>query len=232
MDFLKRLSNPWIKYPLIVLAGLVVLVGIAAVSLYYAVNVKPKFYKTALMVSKDELVVYGKQAVKKTEDSLKKISPYNPTWEMELTEDEINGYIAEELKKTGASIFPKEIRDPRFSLNNGKVDFACIVETGNVGGVLNMNLDIRFPDENRCEITFHETHLGVVPFSKEKFCELLAGSLRKSGTTVEMRKNGSNPVLSISFQISYEKDYELLFQGLNINQKTLTLSGAAKRKSR
>ena len=229
---LKRFSNPWIKYPLMVFLGLVVLVGVVLFSLYTAVNIKPKYYKTALLVPQEDLVVFGKQAVRKTEDSFKKITPYKPTWETVLTEDEINGFLSEELKKGGSSILPKEICDPRISLNNGKIDFACKIETGLVSGVLNMNLAIRFPEENRCEITFLETHLGVVPFSKEAFCDLLADGLRKSGATVVINKEGLNPVLSISFQIGYEKNYELLFHELKIDGKTLIMSGLARKKTR
>ncbi len=209
---------------------LFLILGLTVAALLLAVKSKPKFYAKSLQVERSILARKSREATEKTTETFAKLTPLRSGWETKYTEDEINGYLAVDLARDHPKILPPEIKDPRISLQNEKLEFACQIENGTFTGVLNLVMDVKFPQTNRCEIRFQVARLGLLPFSRETVRDLLADGFRQSGVKVETPTIEGDPALVLDFQIPIqEKKLSLLLESLTIENGEISFSGAVEK---
>ena len=210
--------------------ALTVLLAVTLATLLLAVKCKPAFYAKSLKVEQSVLVQKSKAAVEKTMGTFEKLKPTETNWKTEYTEDEINGYLAVDLKRDYPKILPKEIKNPRIQLLDDQLEFACEIDSGSFSGVLDLGMKIQFPSPNSCEIRFQKAKLGLLPFSNETIRDLLADGLRQSGAKVEIKEIEGEPAFVANFAIPLEeKKLLLLLENLSVQNGALSLAGSVEK---
>jgi len=248
----------WFNRILNILFATAVLLVLSLLVLVLAIRVKPAYYRVILTKEQEasarpvleqksrdaiekfnEPVTKAGEAIPKSPRPKKEAPPTGPVdlesvpqrqhWQTELTEDEINGYLAVEIPKNFPQLFAGGIRDPRISLKNDKLEIACQIEQGMVSGVLDLLLDIQFPQPNRCEILFQRAYVGLVPFSRETVRDTFAEGLRGGGRKLESTKVQGYPALVIDFGNDLKSQENSLFlREIRVVNGSLSISGAVR----
>jgi len=248
----------WFNRVLNVLFVLAVLVVLLLLVLIPAIRVKPAFYREILAKEQEanvrtiltqksrdaiekfnEPVVKAGKAITRSSRSRRENPPAGSVdldtlpqrqhWQTELTEEEINGYLAVEVPRNLPQLSANGIKDPRISLQNDQLEIACQIEQGMVSGVLNLVLDIQFPQPNRCEILFQRAYVGLVPFSRETVRDTFAAGLRGGGRTLESTKVQGYPALVIDFGDNLKnQDFSLFLREIRVTNGSLSISGAVR----
>ena len=155
--------------------------------------------------------------------------PVKQHWQAELTEDEVNGYLAIEIPKHFPQLFSGGIRNPRVSLKNNKLAIASQIEQGMVSGVLDLALDIQFPRPNRCVILFQRAYVGLVPFSRETVRDIFAEGLQGGGRKLELTKVQGYPALIVDLGNDLKnQDFSLILREIRAINGTLVISGGVR----
>ena len=259
MSILSSLKyKPWFNRLVNVLFVLAVLAVLVPLVMLPAIRVKPAFYHTilseeqkaetrAILVQKsrdaiekfNEPVVKAGEAVVKSSQSKNKnpadeeidldAIPQKQHWQTELTEEEINGYLAIEVPKQLPQLFSNGIKNPRVSLQNDKLEIACQIEQGMVSGVLDLGIDIQFPRPNRVVILFQKAYVGVVPFSRETVRDTFAEGLRGGGRKLEATEVQGYPALAIDLGNDLKnQDFSLILREIRPTNGSLSISGAVR----
>ncbi len=174
-------------------------------SLYYALKAEPTFYQKAIAVSRETQTALGNEVVGKAKSMFEEISPTDSHWELKLSEEEINAYLAADWLASNPDPLPPEIRNPRIAIENDRLELACEVGEGTLSGVLRLTLTSRFPEPNQCIIRLREAHLGMVPFSKEKIRLWLGDGLKNIKADCELTDEEGDPAIRITFNIVPDK---------------------------
>ncbi|MGL6193810.1 MAG: hypothetical protein ACRC2T_03200 [Thermoguttaceae bacterium] len=230
--YISRIEPVWkriVAIILVIFAAIVVLTLVVIYSLYLAANVKPTFYKTQLQIKKDVNLQNFRSSVTKTNKTFEKVTPYKPNWEVNYTEDEINGFFAEGLKNNG-KLLPPEVKNPRVSIENDDIQFACTLETGSVSGVLHLTLDASFPEPNVIKVRFKNAKLGLVSFSTKRVRDLLADGMEKSGTLIEKTEEDGFPTFTALLEFNYNEQFDLEIEDVIFENKSLNAAGRINRK--
>jgi len=249
----------WFNRILNILFVSAVLVVLLPLFLLPAIRVKPAFYREILTKEQEAtarpiLVQKSRDAIEKFNEPVVKAGeavvrpsrsrretppadgpvdldtiPRRQHWQTELSEEEVNGYFAVEIPKNFPQLFSRGIKDPRISLKNGKLEVACQIEQGMVSGVLDLVLDIQFPQPNRCEILFQRAYVGLVPFSRETVRDTFAKGLQGGGRKIETTRIQGYPALVIDLGNHLKnQDYSLLLQEIQVINGSLSISGAVR----
>jgi len=259
MSILSSLQHKrWFKWTLNILFVVTVLVVLVPLVLLPAIRVKPAFYREILAREKaadarpilmqksrdaiekfNEPIIKAGEAVSKSARLEREIQvgeeididiiPRKQHWETELTEDEINGYLAIEVPRLLPQLSSSGIKNPRISLRDDNLEIACQIEHGMVSGVLNLGLDIQFPQPNRCVILFQKAYVGLVPFSRETVRDTFASGLKGGGRTMESAAIQGDPALVIELGNDLKNpEFALILREIRPTNGSLSISGAVR----
>lgn len=114
--------------------------------LYWTTHQVPEFYQEALAVETPERAEQRKvEAVQLQQDveQLGETIQAGQAWNYEITQDQINAWLAEELPKHPGE-WPKELQNPRIAIEEGRIQLGATVDTPIWKGVGTLALRPRF----------------------------------------------------------------------------------------
>lgn len=123
-------------------------------------------------------------------------------WELALTEDEINAWLAIDLPRNHARILAAGVVDPRVAFEHGRLRGACRVAAGPFGAVLSLVFEVRLREVNQLELSLADARLGAIPVPRGPILHWLAGGLRPLGLSTDVRRLDGRGVLVVSMALS------------------------------
>jgi hypothetical protein len=217
-----RRINRLIAYSL--LAVLLVLL-LVLYALYLSAQRPPKFYRDNLDVAFDIQETRNREMLRKARLLNNDIQKTNAPWEGSFSNDEINGYLAVEVGKESSNLFPKEVKEPRLTVRDHRLDFACRLEEGQVTGILHLAIDAMIMEPNRLMFRLKHVSLGRLPIAKERPKQLILDALRKQGYAVTEGTMDGDPTFTISLELSYGKDKAISLESIELLDGGLRISG-------
>ncbi len=196
--------------------------------LYLSAQRPPTFYKESIAVAPDIQQSRNKEMLRKVRNLNNDIQKVDTPWTGSFADDDLNGYLAVEVAKESSNLFPKEIKEPRLSIKNRELEFACRVEEGPLVGILHLTLGISVSEPNALTIRIKKVKLGRLPISRDKPKEILLDALKKQGYEVKEGTEDGDPTLTIPLHLKYDQkktievdDIELLDGGIRLSGLTL-----------
>lgn len=216
---------------LVIFFAVALLVSLALFLLLQGAKARPEFYKKALQADRAVMVQSSREVKEKTETTFKKLSTSDRKWNIEYTEEEINGFLAVDLKNMAPNTLPKEISEPRISLRSDKrIQLACMVEHSGLSGVLDLTLEVEFPKENQCRMRFCEAKLGIYNVSTETVRDLFADGFARDGSSVERITIENDPGLVTDFKFHLNEKLSILAESILIEAGKISLTGSVEKR--
>jgi hypothetical protein len=115
-------------------------------------------------------------------------------WEVTFTEQQINGWLADGLKRKHPDLLPEGFSDPRVRIQSDGVTGACRVEHGVVSGVVSLTVEIYLAEPNVVAARIRRARLGRLPWPLTKIMGAIEQSARDAEVPLGWRESEGDPV--------------------------------------
>ena len=202
----------------VVLAIILLLLLIA----YSAASAKPGFYR------RFESMPHAER--KKLNDELKTrvLATWSQIqesdkWSLNVTDQQINGWLSIDGSSSMFQVLPKEIKSPRLAIRGDRIEIAAPVTYrsayGSYSATVYLNGTIQVPEPGVIAIRFRSARLGVYPFDKKHLVAMVKGVLDQPDWKLEQTNEGGDPVLSFRPNITLDKKFALTIESFQTNDE-------------
>jgi hypothetical protein len=198
-------------------------------SAYYLSQQEPEFYKAALRKTPE----FARQKGAELETTVMEI--YNAVleqgnWRGEVTQDQINGWLATELPEKFPELLPEDvIADPRVAIAHGEISVAGRAHYQGIKGIVVGKLDVFKTDQNnQFAIRFRSLYTGIIPIPISSFADQITEGLNPKGYQTMWTKLEGDPLLVV---IVPEEDllihslYRLNIETIDVEEEKIIVSG-------
>lgn len=147
---------------ILIFAGTVVIQFVTV--LFVAAVWVPEFYGRRLSISQDALAAHGAVFEEKMQQLQQDASSDDGDWSIELSDEQINGWLAVVLPRRFPGVLPDHIREPRVAIESDLCQVACQYCDGATRIILTLCLDLQPSDKpNELKMKVLSAKIGSVP---------------------------------------------------------------------
>lgn len=180
---------------------------ICGAGLYQAFRHEPEFYTKALAASQQQYEQAGDELEKNVLE-LRNDFRRDGRWEVEFTEEQINGWLAVDLKKNFSDLLPQTIHDPRVAISEDEARLAFKYDDGKTKAIISLSVDIRLTDEpNVVAVRIRRVRAGSIPLPLNRFLDKLSDAARHSDIELRWVQEQGDPVALVEVPVKH-KAYE------------------------
>lgn len=187
-----------LKFAAILLGALAVLLVLAMLGAWQASQHEEEWYVEATTdvepVVQEQLAEAGDE-LERQALNLRNEARHRGIWEAVFTDDQVNGWLAFDLKEKFPGKLPSTVRDPRvkFDANDAKVAFR--VKTSKVDSVVVVAVDVYLTEQpNEVAVRLHDARAGLLPLPKKRVIDTVNKAARKANVRVTWAQNEGDPV--------------------------------------
>jgi hypothetical protein len=214
----------------IVAAGSVTLVVAALLGVYFAMRHEPAFYREALE-TKPEALEKGNDRMLQQIGALQSAMNRSGRWKADITAEEINGWLAVDLRKNHPNALPPTVRDPRVVIDPKEMTVACRFKRGAIDTVLSLTFQPYVPEPSVVAFRIVRARAGMLPVPLK---DVLDG-MSKGAAEMQFRLNwaqaGSDPVALITLPDD-DTDGVVHIESIELRQGLIHVSGITERRKR
>ncbi|MCL2117439.1 MAG: hypothetical protein FWH27_03320 [Planctomycetaceae bacterium] len=175
---------------------------------YSAASVKPGFYRRFESMPHAERKKLNDAFVSQVLTAYSQVQD-SDKFSLGFTDQQFNGWLSVDGSSGMFRALPREIKSPRLAIQGDRVEIAAPVTYKSFSATANLSGTIRVPEPGVISIRFRSARLGIYPFDKEQFVELVKGALDKPDWELEQTNEGGDPVLSFRPKITIDKKFDL-----------------------
>ncbi|GIW87285.1 MAG: hypothetical protein KatS3mg108_1609 [Isosphaeraceae bacterium] len=141
--------------------GAAATVAVVAGLLYAAIGHRPSFYppsEASTPQRRQQAANFVQHSLQLRNDAVNE-----ERWEAVFTQDEVNAWLAEDLKSQFPDLLPESIREPRIVFEADRATIALTYEEGWIRGVLWAVVRVGTGAENAVELEVETLRLGMLP---------------------------------------------------------------------
>lgn len=213
-------------FKLMMVLVLVLVVGL--VLAYYLSQQEPEFYANAMKTDPDRAKELGSE-LETTVLDLYNTALIPTTWQGELTEEGINGWLATELPEKFPELLPENIKDPRVSLTENQLAIACRCSYKDLQGMLVGDFNLFCTDvPNQVAVRVGSVKMGIVPFPVTQFADQITEALMDAGYQSTWTEVDGDPVLLVNVpedHLVIEDYYRIQVKSFDIQDKKIVFTG-------
>lgn len=207
---------------------LVLLLVVGLCFAYYTSQQQPDFYAAAMKADPERSKELGSGLETSVLD-LYNAALIPTTWQGELSEAGINGWLATELPEKFPELLPENVKDPRVSLAENQLTIACRCSYKDLQGMLVGNFDLFCTDvPNQVAVRIGSVKMGIVPFPVTQFADQITELLMDAGYESAWTETDGEPVLLIDVpqeHLVIEDYYRIQVQSFDIKDKKILFTG-------
>jgi hypothetical protein len=173
---------------------------------YAAASVKPGFYRRFESVPQSERKKLNDEAKTQVLAAYSQIQE-SDQWSLNMTDQQINGWLSVDGSSSMFQVLPKEIQSPRLAIRGDRIEIAAPFTYQSFSATAYLNGTICVPEPGVIAIRFRSARLGVYPFDREKLVAMVKGALDKPDWELEQTNEGGDPVLSFRPKITIDKKF-------------------------
>ena len=189
---------------------------------YYATKHVPEFYEVALRVEPESQRVASTEMFNNTVALVQDVKRQG-TWEATFTQDQINGWLAVDLKENHGDLLDDSVRDPRVSLEENRATLAYRYESQTISTVVSVAFDIYLAAPNVVAVRIAHVRAGALPMPLRRVLNSITEAAVEAGWTIQWRQQGGDPVALVHVpEMRDEKD-----AGKQLHLDAIQLSGGS-----
>ena len=214
----------WIRRLLILSAVLALLLAAGVGWLYWAAHQVPTFYQDAVRVDEPKAEEERREAVERvtrqTRDVVERIQE-DTAWEYEITPQELNAWLVDELPDQVGGEWPPELADPRVAFEKDRVLLGAMIDTPVWKGVAALALHPRLERPRTLVLEIESLKIGKVAIPIERLLAEIP-ELQRSPILRRDRKSGR---YAFRIPLDAEELKDVRVETLDISPDRLRLTG-------
>lgn len=207
---------------------LVLMLGLGLCVAYYMSQQEPMFYARAMKADPQREKELG-SGLETTMLDLYNAALIPTTWQGELSEAGINGWLATELPEKFPELLPEYVKDPRVSLAKNQLTIACRCSYKDLQGLLVGQFDLFCTDvPNQVAVRIGSLKLGIVPLPVLQFADQITDALLDAGYQSAWSEDDGEPVLLIDVpedHLVIEDYYRIQVSSFDIKDNSIFITG-------
>ncbi len=184
-----------------VVLGLSTLAVIAAggcFGLFQASQSVPDFYAEALSRSGESADQAG-DALEQQMVTLHNELQSGESWELQMSDQQVNGWLATDLKQKFPQLLPAEIVEPRVVFREDAAHVACRLDTGKMSTVLSLKLQAYLTEQpNEVAIRIAHVRAGLLPVPLTQLLDRISATALASGLSLRWSQVEGDPVALVT----------------------------------
>jgi hypothetical protein len=120
-------------------------------------------------------------------------------WEAVFSDEEVNAWLAEDLKESFADQIPPGFTEPRVLFDDERVTLACQYQDGPVNSVLWAVLRVTIPHDNAVALTIEKLRVGALPVPRDSLIEKITRHARAHGLDLNWSEDEGQPMAIIRY---------------------------------
>lgn len=183
------MSRPW-KF---CLAGAVVALLGVALGFYWSLHYVPSFYRQALQADPQQQTQASEEMVAQAMQLSNRLR-YDPRWQAEFTQQQINGWLAVDLPENHPDLLPPEVKDPRVWITPQGVYLACRYQTKALDTVVHVLVDAYVTEDHQLALHLRHVKAGAVPLPMNEVVETIGQQASRWNLSLRWAQKDGTPV--------------------------------------
>jgi hypothetical protein len=204
---------------------------VGLVVLFRAAQTPPAFYTQAVEVDPHQGAAKARALETHVLDLTSEVR-HEDRWQLTLSDDELNGWLATTLPQKFPQALPREVEAPRIAIEPDLLQVACRYESGGVTSVLSIGMEPYLIDEpSTLAIRIRHVRAGILPIPVRQFLDDIAERALKGGLHLRWDEVEGDPVaiLKLNLDPKHVSNRQITLDTLDIQPGQLTLGGKSLR---
>jgi hypothetical protein len=215
----------WLSAILLVAAIVAAIVGI-----YFALRHEPAFYREALETKRDVLEK-GSDRMLKQIGALQGAMVRSGRWQADITADEINGWLAVDLRKNHPNALPPSVHDPRVVIEPNEIDIGCQFDHWGGRTVLSLAFQPYVPEPNIVAFRIIRGRAGALPAPLKDVLDGISRAAAQLRLRMRWAQSGGDPVALISMPDD-DADCVVHIESIELRKGVIRITGVTERRKR
>ncbi len=216
----------WIAGPLVLLLGL----GLGA--LYLAFKHVPAFYERALRVDRATLEQGSDELLQRTARLASDLKRED-RWELLLTEQQINGFLAVELPRNHPEALPPALRDPRVAIEPDCIRLGCTYDqAGGPQSVMSVVVQPYLQGPDRLALRIAGAWAGALPLPLATLTSYISEAAGREGFHLQWVRTEDDPLALVGLPEFVADGHRVHIDQLRLGRGEIYLSEAARPRPR
>lgn len=121
-------------------------------------------------------------------------------WQTLFSVDEINSWLALELKNSYPDLLPQELIDPRVSISAGELTVGCRYRDGKLATVLSLAIEVYVQEPHVVAVRIRRARAGALPVPLGQVLDSISHVARQLQLSLEWRRSEGDPVALITLR--------------------------------
>jgi hypothetical protein len=212
---------------LLLILSLAVLPPLALLLVYLALRAEPEFYRRAL-TGDPAAMRAGSEELLRQAAALEGAVQREGRWELLVTAEQINGWLAVDLPKNHPRALPPEMSDPRVDISGGVLTVACRYHQSGVNCVLSLSLRPYLTEGKTLAVQVVGARVGILPAPLGRVVDEISKSAGQLNLQLRwQRGDDGNPVALLS--MPDDADHHVVLETIRLEDGKIYIAGASKR---
>ncbi len=220
----------------ILVGGSILITGAAVTALwlaYRATQVVPDFYQSVMVHDVDCQARAGAELESRGATLLGDVQRTG-TWEATFTAEQLNGWLATQLKRKFPDLLSNAVHQPRLALRNGRIDLGFRLHRKSFTSVVSVQLGIGMAEPNVIACRVHGVRAGTLPLPLKSVLDEISRLARHWELDIRWAQSEGDPVALVTFSTPDDdvrartlEEFVLLDDMLYVAGRTVPLDTAA-----
>ncbi len=215
--------------------GLLTIVGIASVATlivcaavtWWAIWQTPAFYSQLAEGVRDDQRAASDELLNRVTSLTGQTKESGP-WQLRLSADQINGWLAVDAVENHPSLWPSEVREPRVAVTHDRIRLACQYRLGNDWIILSLDTQVYLAGENRLALRVERARAGYLPLPLNWVVDAIENAADVGGWKLHWLQSGGDPVAVVEIPAIID-DRPFVFDGLSLDDREIIAAGSIAR---
>lgn len=162
---------------------------------------EPEFYQdiVEIKLEPEKRIEAIEQLEKQTEDLSEKIKS-DDQWKEKFTQQQINLWLEDRLKKEFPDLIPPEVSEPRVQFQKDEIRVGFRLTQKKWKGVVSLQLKPRIAEPNRLAIEICSINAGLIPMPLKQIMEEVKKELDRAGWKFDSESKEESEILVIHLE--------------------------------
>jgi len=216
-----------------ILCGVLLLVVVGGLSgLYWASQQVPTFYTEVVAVNPVEQRRASDEMLQRSTTLVNDVRREG-RWEMLVTAEQINGWLAVDLVENHPDALPETFRDPRVAIEPGTLTVACRFQQRATMSVLTLTLEPYLSEPNCLAIRIRKARAGLLPVPLANLLDRVRKAADRMDVQLKWHDEEGDPVATIPIPPpDDEDDRRVQIDTLKLSDGKIYIAGTTSRRKR
>lgn len=200
---------------------------IAALMLYRASQRVPSFYETAVTARPAAERALGNEFERHALELHNQVRRPGH-WEMEVTAEQLNGWLAADLPRKFPDLMPPDLLDPRVAIEEDRLLFACRYQGTRMSTVISLTVEVGLTDElNTVALRLVKARAGLLPLPLNRVLDQIRTVAQQTDLRLRWAQQDGDPValLTVTSAQDERSKKPIVLEVLKLVPDRILLSG-------